>query len=83
MNTNDLGNIADQAMGPLDSRLDRKAGPVPELTASVIACVWRGQEQLRQHILTANSAGAYLPNIRNAPDPGAGSARNPEVATAG
>jgi hypothetical protein len=60
MNTNDVGNIADQAMGPMDSSLDRKASPVPELTASVIATIWRGQEQLRQHILTANSSDAYL-----------------------
>lgn len=83
MNTNEVGNIANQTMGPMDSSVDREASAVPELTASVIATIWRGQEQLRQHILTANSLDAYLSNICNAPDPGAGSARNPEVAAAG
>ncbi len=83
MNTNDVRNTAGEAIGPMDSSADRVGGAVADLSGSAIATIWRGQKQLRQRVLTANSSGSFLGNISSPAFRGAGIARTPQVATGG
>jgi hypothetical protein len=83
MNTNDLRNSADQTIGPMDAGAGSKVSDRAELTRAATATVWRGQKQLRQRMLTANSSGASFRNMTSSASRGAGIARIPQVATRG
>ncbi len=62
MTANELGNAADDAIGRKGTRADRGAGAGAAFSRSALARIWRGQEQLRQKMLTANSTGASRRN---------------------
>jgi len=83
MHTNDVGNTAVEAIGPRDSSAVSQVGSVAAITGSAIARVWRGQEHLRQRVLTANAAGASHRNSTGSASRCAGSARNLQAARGG
>lgn len=83
MITNDVGTTTGEAIGPMDFSADRKAGAGADLSSSAIASIWRGQEQLRQRVLTANSSGASLRKINRSGLRGGAIARTRQVATGG
>ncbi len=79
MNTSEVRNTAGEAIGPMDSSVDR----VADLSDSAIATIWRGQKQLRHRVLTANSSGISFWSINSSAFHGAGIARTAQVATGG
>jgi hypothetical protein len=83
MNHHDARNAADKVIGPRDSSADMEGRRFADLTGSTLATVWRGQEQLRQRLLVANSSAASLRYIKGPASRGAGSARSPQVASGG
>ena len=83
MNTNDLENTADKAIGPKESSADRDAGAVGDLSRSALATIWKGQKQLRQRVLTVNASRVSFRNVTGSAFRGAGIARTHQVATGG
>ena len=83
MNTNDVGNTADEAITPMDRSADRESRTVADLSGSTIATIWRGQKQLRQRVLTSSSRGASLRNGNRSASRDAGVAGGPQWARGG
>jgi len=83
MNTNDVGNTADEAIAPMDPSAVRESGTGANLSGSAIATIWRGQKQLRQRVLTASSPGASLRKGNRSASRDAGVARSPQWARGG
>lgn len=83
MNYNDAGHPAGEASGPRDSNADMEIRRVANLAGSTVAAIWRGQEQLWQRILAANSSAASPRNSNRPVSRGAGSTVSPQVASGG
>jgi hypothetical protein len=83
MHTNDVGNTAFEAIGPMDSSAASQVGSVAALTGSAIARIWRGQKHLRQRVLTVNASGASHRNSTGSASSRAGSAGNLQAARGG
>ncbi|WP_296758676.1 hypothetical protein, partial [Thioalkalivibrio sp.] len=63
MHYNDAGNGATEASRPKDSSAAMEARRFTHLAGSTLATIWRGQEELRQRILVANSSAASPRNM--------------------
>ena len=83
MNTNDIGNTADEAIDPMEPSTDRESGTAADLSGSATATIWRGQKRLRQRVLTASSPGASLRNGNRSAPRDAGVSQSPQLATGG
>ncbi len=81
MNDNEAGNPAGFTKDPGGSGADRNVRRAADVTGSTVAAIWRGQEQLWQRILVANSSTASPRNVKSPVFRGAESARSSQVAS--